>query len=66
MEIIQKLDEEESLVKEEFKKKLREFFDEYKESMHHLKADYIKDVDMSLDEKSLEIRTWDLEKRLEY
>ena len=61
-----KLDEEESLVKEEFKKKLREFFDEYKESMHHLKADYIKDVDMSLDEKSLEIRTWDLEKRLEY
>ena len=35
------------------KKELQEFYDEYKEAIHGLGGDYINNIDINLDEKSL-------------
>ena len=61
-----KVDVDENDYKEEYKRKLREFYDEYKEAIHGLGGSYINNIDISLDEESLQIRKEGLEERLEY
>ena len=61
-----KVDVDENDYKEEYKRKLREFYDEYKEAIHGLGGNYINNIEISLDEESLQIRKEGLEERLWY
>lgn len=61
-----KVDIDENEYKEAYKRKLREFYDEYKEAIHGLGGDYINNIDINLDEESLQIRKEGLQERLRY
>jgi len=61
-----KIDVDENEFKEAYKRKLREFYDEYKEAIHGLGGDYINNIDINLDEESLQIRKEGLQERLRY